>query len=509
MKSSQIKWLAIGLCGACVCSALVAALYFLGLDAVHDAFAQASPATGGAAESRTSEPEKYDARQVWEKRVADWKARTEPGRAEYERIRNLYTRISAHREIRRRLFNEADFMYSEEQLPVLFARIADPLDAHAYSDAIADLATFAFDSDPEAVRETMRKWTEALPESHYAWLVRGRMEISYAWFWRGPGFADTVSDEGLEQFRGATHRAREFLERAADIEPIDPEIWAGLVELATLQSRSRDEMESAFNRAIAIAPSHYGAYMSKFNYLRPVWYGSWPEYEAFLTTLDDRIEEVGNPLLRVVRHTAQNNMISDRELDYDHEERGRTWLEIWKACADQWPNDEFMRGRYLEVLIDQKRFDEAFEQFEWLGSRYPHRISLGIEQFHHWRIRTLLMRTLTMYDKIERDREIAHAIEIDPEYELTYRMAGAIHAEFGEFDAAEDAAIRAVELKPLDPEPHLALAWLYVKMGNGSAALESLKPLKNLKLDTNQLGRRGTLHNQALELGAAKPTTTN
>lgn len=116
----------------------------------------------------------------------------------------------------------------------------------------------------------MANWPDESP----AWLVRGVAQERMAWFARGGGYADAVSAEGWAGFNAGTAEAERCLLRAWDLNPHDPRIPNEMLRVCIDTSKSRDQMELWFNRAMELDPANYDACASKLRYLLPRWYGS-------------------------------------------------------------------------------------------------------------------------------------------------------------------------------------------------------------------------------------------
>jgi len=112
------------------------------------------------------------------------------------------------------------------------------------------------------------------PDESATWLLKGFALEKTAWFARGGGYANTVSPEGWAAFAADTAAAEKCILRAWDLNPHDPRIANVMLLLCIDTSKSRDQMELWFNRAMQLDPADYEACASKLRYLLPRWYGS-------------------------------------------------------------------------------------------------------------------------------------------------------------------------------------------------------------------------------------------
>ncbi len=480
MTRDQTKWLIIGLAGACMPLLMAAAgLYFFFAQLnIDDSVTRAIP----------DGVEKVDGPAEWRKRANEWRAEREANKVERDRLEAKYKFYSEYQEIRRRLFHESDFDYADAKLPAMLSKISDAQAAQIYSDTITALSDFPYDAEPEKLREVMKKWTDARPDSHFAWLVRGSQAISYGYYWRGGGWGSTVTDEGWEHFREAMEEASECLQRAYELEPSDPEISYALMQVCRAQSNPRDEFETHFNRVLEIVPSHVRAHSEKFQYLRPAWSGSWPEFMEYLTSLDEKIRDPDLLLVRNARSYGLR-MIQNEWEDYPdgltQEQRDQARvaerLETWKAIAERWPEDLNVRANYLERLVYARNYKEAVREFDWIGDRYPPSIGWSIQEYHKRRV-TTMMEYADDLDRAARQAEYDRIVALDPECWETFHLLGPRYIRQKDLDRAVAALERAIEIDPSKAGPYYTLANVYRNAERYEDALALLQKQKKLEL---------------------------
>jgi len=133
----------------------------------------------------------------------------------------------------------------------------------------------------EEVLPLLEKWVGQKPDSHFANVLLGRFYVNYAWAARGTGYANTVVDEGQNLFQDRLLKAKDYLEKAYDLNPNDPLGPSRIIGVAMGLGLDRSEMEKQFQRAIKADPSEYQEYAVKLQYLMPKWYGSKDEMFDF------------------------------------------------------------------------------------------------------------------------------------------------------------------------------------------------------------------------------------
>jgi tetratricopeptide (TPR) repeat protein len=130
----------------------------------------------------------------------------------------------------------------------------------------------------------LNAWLTYQNSSHFANACLGIIYINYAWYARGSGFANTITEEGGRLFEERLLTAKDYLEKAYSLDQSDPNVPAWLITVAMGLGLEREEMEKQFKRAILADPTDHQAYFSKLMYLMPKWLGS--KEEMFLFARD-------------------------------------------------------------------------------------------------------------------------------------------------------------------------------------------------------------------------------
>lgn len=506
MNSSQVKWLIIGLTGAAFSVTLVAgSVFYLAMSAIDP---------GGDDESWDEPAEIVDAPAEWQRRAEeDRAAKADP---EYQRLLGIYDLTGPYVEVRRRLFFDKDFEFTEIELKKQFEAIDDPIAALSYATTIDQLGNFFYELEPDDLRSVVTEWTQQYPDSHFAWLVRGKQAIDYAWYWRGSGYANTVSDEAWEQFHAAIAEAEESLSRAYDLEPRDPEIAVGMLTICKAQGLPREEMEQWFQRAVSVVPSHYGAHNAKFDYLRPAWSGSWPEYKEFYDEVETAIVARDNdPVLRMAKRDAMdtleaqwdeyNDGLSDAER---RKRRDQDWLKINADLIARAPDDIRLRGKYLFWLKRSNKHLEAHLQFLEIGNRYPLGCGWSLQTYHQRRLESyfLFATQRTTPDPMVLCDQM---LEIDSESHVPYQCLAFVHEKNSDSKAAEEAIQNAVRYARNHGGPYMQLSGLYEKQGRYEEAIEAVRAAlaRELPDESRTIAeKRETDLGRRVASGASSPT---
>lgn len=112
------------------------------------------------------------------------------------------------------------------------------------------------------------------PEKGGAFLVKGAFQIKYAWFARGSGYANTVTELGGRLFAERLQEARAALDRAWALDSTDPRICYNQLTVELGMGEVRADMERWFERGMNLDPNDYDLCRHKLYYLEPKWHGS-------------------------------------------------------------------------------------------------------------------------------------------------------------------------------------------------------------------------------------------
>jgi hypothetical protein len=232
--------------------------------------------------------------------------------------------------------------------------------------------------DLETVQK-LRIWTyeqlehsmlEGWGDTAEAQFIRGAFHIKYAWDARGGGWANTVTDDGWRQMKERLQTARECLERAWIMKPME-EIAVKMLTVELGDSKGRRAMERWFNRAMDLNPASYAACDAKMYWLMPKWHGSPEEVIAFgrecLTNRNGQI-----PLLlyhghrQIASYKKQLEAGSERvywkqpQVWADVKESFETFFEI-NPDAIGWRHD------YAMAAYQAEAWDDLRKQIKLLG----------------------------------------------------------------------------------------------------------------------------------------------
>ena len=146
----------------------------------------------------------------------------------------------------------------------------------------------ATDDDWKQHLAIAQKWVEAKPNSVTARIALARSYTGYAWFARGEGMADSVSDSGWKQFESRLAEAQKILKEASSLTEKDPEWYVVMQQVAMGQGWQPERAKALFEKAVAFEPGYYYYHRMLANFLLPKWYGQEGDTSNFLNASADK-----------------------------------------------------------------------------------------------------------------------------------------------------------------------------------------------------------------------------
>jgi hypothetical protein len=121
--------------------------------------------------------------------------------------------------------------------------------------------------------EFVRRWAERNPRSITARIALAESYENYAWYARGEGFADSVSDSGWKLLREREAKAMEILNKAAVLRTKCPEWFLAMQRAGRGLGWDLPTVTDAFERAARFEPDYQNYYSFYAVDLLPKWSG--------------------------------------------------------------------------------------------------------------------------------------------------------------------------------------------------------------------------------------------
>jgi hypothetical protein len=136
---------------------------------------------------------------------------------------------------------------------------------------------------------TAKVWASAMPESVTAQLALAESYVNYAWFARGSGYADSVTDEGWKSFQDRIEIANSILLKTARLKEKCPFWYEVMQHVALAQGWDKSLARELMEQAVQFEPDYYAYYREFAYYLEPKWYGAKGEADAFAEEISNRV----------------------------------------------------------------------------------------------------------------------------------------------------------------------------------------------------------------------------
>lgn len=287
-------------------------------------------------------------------------------------LNEKYESINVLGYFRRQLYKERDPDLVEKGLKERFALIDDPFKAHQYSQICGGLGDIRYGDDPASMLEILNEWVASKPDLHWPLLARGVFYKDYAWYFRGSGYADTVSKASWEGFIENMEKAQADLEAAQQLNPRDPEPSVQLISVAGGLSLGAEKMRQYYEQALAINPVHLGARYGLLNFLQPRWGGSIEAMQALGNEAKRHVEVF--PYLGFVEYEVGQMLYNNRSMskeEWTKIHNDPKWLDVYLAQLSKNPGDLGIMDSVVFEANKVKKYEIAFEYYERIGNRYP------------------------------------------------------------------------------------------------------------------------------------------
>jgi hypothetical protein len=407
-------------------------------------------------------------------------------------LQTKYSRMDDYEKWLTVLYQQKDFAAVENQVVDLMRDRNDEAKAYQLYALYNTLGDLSQHRDIEFKKSILDEWCSKQPESHIPWLLRGIFYIHHAWHIRGGGWAKDVSKDAWPKFKAILEQARADLERSYRLNPNDPNSSCNLLIVARGLSYPREKVEEYFLNATSACLFHFGAHYHKLNYLMPKWHGTQQEMYAFTMECMKFADE--HPYMGLVAVAALEEVHNRSPEDENYLGRDDVWPTVEKIYNHffvKYPEDMRRRFFYAYHAYKAKRFNIAAKQFEIIGDRWMGDTSWNsLDLFNGCRAHAYAAYAITLPP----DQAVIYlkkSIDLNPCQKTTYFNLGTFAAKLGQYEEAETAFLKALELGPHDAEAHLRLSWVYGKTKNPVKAKEHAEKALRCNPTEQQRGTAG------------------
>jgi tetratricopeptide (TPR) repeat protein len=173
---------------------------------------------------------------------------------------------------------------------------------------------------------------------------------------------------------------------------------------------------------------------------------------------------------------AALNEVHDRSSENENYLGGNNvWPTVEKMYSNffaKYPDNIRRRFNYAYHAYKAKKYDVATSQFEMIGDRWMKDTAWrNLELFNNCRAHAYAAYGITLLP----DQAVTYlkkSLELNPEEKASYFNLGTFTAKLGQYEEAEKAFLKAIQLNPYDAEAHLRLSWVYGQIRNTPKAKE-------------------------------------
>jgi len=185
-------------------------------------------------------------------------------------------------------------------------------------------------ADWSAHIERLKKWIASYPESATARIALAQAYIDYAWFARGEGYADSVSNSGWDLFGERIGITKATLLEAAKLKEKCPYWYEAMQTVALAEGWDKKEARELFDEATKFDPSYYHYYRQFAYFLLPKWNGEEGDTQAFAEEVSSRLP---GPDGSIIYFEIASLLACQCDSERDSLE-GLSWAKVKQGYAD-------------------------------------------------------------------------------------------------------------------------------------------------------------------------------
>ncbi|GAC1429599.1 MAG: hypothetical protein NVS1B11_28930 [Terriglobales bacterium] len=157
--------------------------------------------------------------------------------------------------------NKARFPGGTWKLHKIYSGLDEPQPGHATED------------DGRKHLHLLDQWITSNPKSITASVALAKSYVGYAWFARGDGFIDSVSQSGWKLFGERIEKAKSILDHATTLHSNCPEWYVAMQQVAQGQGWKLPQATALLEKAVSFEPGYDMYYRVYADYLLPKWQG--------------------------------------------------------------------------------------------------------------------------------------------------------------------------------------------------------------------------------------------
>lgn len=231
-------------------------------------------------------------------------------------------------------------------------------------------------------------WTTARPKSTTALIALAHAYYKYAWFARGGGYANTVTDTGWKLMSERNAIAHKLIDKALTLPESDPRAYYQMLRLLKEEGNyDARKCDQILNETHTRFPAYKNVYFVRALDLQPRWNGGPGEWERFAKDSADRVggiegDKLYAQIVWAVERThwyRRSNIFREFKLDYARIKRGMDGL------VTQFPSSLSLISMYCNLASHAGDKATALHLFKQLAGRVDKECWSGENVFEYWR----------------------------------------------------------------------------------------------------------------------------
>lgn len=196
------------------------------------------------------------------------------------------------------------------------------------------------------------EWNKAYPNSTTARIARATFMKEFAWYARGLGFSNTVSDAQYKLFAERTKAARALFEEIPKSSVDDPAWFAGLLAIALVERWPSDRFDALHDEGVRRFPYYLPLYFLKAAYLSPRWGGAQTSFVGYVNqTAQGTASTMGESMYARLNWSSwSGDMFRSGQTDWRRMKDG--FLRISRDFPDQWNINHFAKFACMAGDVD-------------------------------------------------------------------------------------------------------------------------------------------------------------
>ena len=226
------------------------------------------------------------------------------------------------------------------------------------------------DSDYKDRIDLVKQWMGAFPQSAAARLTLAQLYISYAFFARGDGYANTVSGHQWELFNERVAKARQAIMAAASLKERDRQWYAVMLMLAQAEGWDKTDTRELLDQALAFEPEYYHFHRLYAIYLLPQWYGDPGEIQRYADEASERLPEPNRSIL-YFQIMSSDACYCRQELQDLSQASYPKLLLGYTSLTQEFGNDNVIANRFAVMAWAFNDKNSVREAFTHITAREP------------------------------------------------------------------------------------------------------------------------------------------